>query len=291
MDVKSYEFTTFEKAKVKASETSEFQFKSLFADDPHLSESHQKIIKGERESARGANFTISPIVRQHRGMNDQEVREHEMRVQDEVERRLAKIEEQAFEKGYQEGMKKGMEEIFSQTRVETESKIEYLTEMINEVLAYKAELLDAEKKEVYRMVRNLTKWVILRELKDDGQYIERLLEKLILELQTKNNLLIQVNKHHFEQMPEVLEHVEKKLGQLKNVRVEVDFDVKRQGLIVESENGIINGDLSQQFTNLDKLFGSLGLHEIEEFPELQAAPPVAEESADKNEDEGENGES
>lgn len=290
MDVKSYEFTTFEKAKVKASETSEFQFKSLFADDPHLSESHQKIIKGERESARGSNFTISPIVRQHRGMNDQEVREHEMRVQDEVERRIAKIEEQAFEKGYQEGIKKGMEETFSQTRIETESKIEHLTEMINEVIAYKAELLDAEKKEVYRMVRNLTKWVILKELKDDGLYIERLLEKLILELQTKNNLLIQVNKHHFEQMPDVLEHVEKKLGQLKNVRVEVDFDVHRQGLVVESENGIVNGDLSQQFVNLDKLFATLGLHEIEEFPNLDAK--VGTEVPPKNEnDEGENGES
>ncbi|GAB4016615.1 MAG: hypothetical protein Fur0010_16500 [Bdellovibrio sp.] len=281
MEVRSYEFLQFESKVKKADGAQPFEFKDLLSGDPRKTDRHQKVIKIERDFAKKSNFTISPIVRQHRGMDDQEVEEYEKRVLDEVEKRLSKIEEQAFAKGYEDGKAKGMEEIFNQTRAETEAKLEHLSEIINQVMLYKANLLENEKHEVYRMIKNLAKWIILRELKDDGEYAKRLLEKLILELQTKTNLLIKVNKHYFEQMPEVLEHIEKKLGLLKNVRVEIGYDIEGPGMIVESENGIINGDLAQQFINLDKLFASLGIDEQDPFP------TQINESSDSNDEGGE----
>lgn len=284
MDVKSYEFLQFANSSTRGGEASKFEFKDLLSQDPRKTDGHQKVIKIERDSAKKSNFTISPIVRQHRGLDDQEIQEYEARVHDEVERRVAKIEEEAFQKGFEEGKERGMEEIFNQTRAETEAKLEHLSEIINQVMVYKAELLEREKKDVHRTIKNLSKWVILRELKDDGQYIQRLLEKLILELQTKTNLLIQVNQHHFEQMPDVLQYVEKKIGQLKNVRVEIGYDIEGPGMIVESENGIINGDLAQQFINLDKLFNSVGLEEKDSFPKIT-------EEVKTGSDEGEGGES
>ena len=143
----------------------------------------------------------------------------------------------------------------------------------------------------YETILNLTKWVILRELKDDGEYVHRLLEKLITEIQTKSNILIQIDERSFRDMPDILEVVEERLGSLSNVRLEKDFDIDGPGIVLESDNGIINGTLKEQFNNLDKLFLKVGLineNEVESFAEeFSAEPekPEAEVSAEKPEDE------
>ena len=103
-------------------------------------------------------------------------------------------------------------------------------------------------------MKNLTKWITLKELENDGKYLERLMEKLLLEIQSRSNLLIQVNMNDFQKMPEVLEVVQSKLGELKNVRVEVDPAILTRGIILESDNGIINATMEEQFKSLDKLF-------------------------------------
>ena len=66
-------------------------------------------------------------------------------------------------------------------------------------------------------------------------------------------------------MPEVLDHLHEKLGELENVRVEVDYDIEGPGIILESQNGIINGTLKEQFNSLDKLFKTVGLENDEHF--------------------------
>ncbi|MGB0454587.1 MAG: hypothetical protein ACPGJV_12840, partial [Bacteriovoracaceae bacterium] len=62
---------------------------------------------------------------------------------------------------------------------------------------------------------------------------------------------------------------EAKLGKFTNTRVEVDYDIKDQGMVIESANGIVNGSLKQQFKNLDKLFESVGIKPSEEEVDLE----------------------
>ena len=52
-----------------------------------------------------------------------------------------------------------------------------------------------------------------------------------------------------------------KVGKLTNVRVEADLDMKENGIMLESENTIIDGSLKAQFESIDKLFLSVGLNE------------------------------
>ena len=132
-------------------------------------------------------------------------------------------------------------------------------EMINDVLAVKVSLIENQRLEIYSLIKILTKWITLKELEKDEGYLERLLNRLITEIETNDNLLIQVNKNHFEKMPKVLERVEERLGELKNVRIEVDYDIAEQGIIIESDNGIINGSIEEQLKSLDKLFESVGI--------------------------------
>lgn len=254
-EVSEYKFQSFNEAEEGNDAVKVFEFKPLLdAVQIAKSSEFQKAIKSERTFAKGTNFKVNPIVEQFRGLKDQEEREYEERVDEEVKRRVQAIQDEAFKAGFEEGVNQGREEIFDQMRNSVDQKLENFSEMINEVLCTQEEILTKQKKEIYQLLKNLSKWIVLRELNEDGKYIERLLEKLLLEMQTRNNLLIQVNPKDFSTMPEVLEHVQQRLGELKNVRIEVDSSVQTRGLIIESDNGIVNATMEEQFKNLDKLF-------------------------------------
>ena len=260
---------------------SEFTFHKFAPREIQDQDEKANELRIERSDAIRNNFSIAPVVREHRGINKQEYEERERAIEEEVARRVKRVKQEAYDLGYSEGVEIGKSEVYNQTRAESERKIELLTDMIHEVLATQADLLVKEKLAVYRTVRNLTKWVVLRELKDDGKYIERLLEKLVEELQTKSNLLIQVDPKSFADMPEVLESVEAKLGKLEHIRLELDYDIAGPGIIIDSDNGIINGTLGEQFASIDRLFEKVGIESSpEENSELFSRLTINDELSD-----------
>lgn len=277
-EVEEYEFSLFQETTMKPGEIGEFQFNDIETLTPESIETHKKVISLERKQAEKTNFSISPIVREHRGFIDQEDEEREKRIQDEVRKRIEKIKDDAFQSGYEEGLESGQKEVFNQLKAATEEKVALVSDMVEETIRCKQDLLAEEKIQTYKIVKNLVKWITLKEIKEDDNYVIRLLEKLITELQTKSNLLIMVNQAKFEKMPEILKIVEDKLGTLQNVRVETDYDIKGPGLIVESENGILNGTLTEQFRSLDKLFESEGV----DSEKVDFIPKSKEDSLSEN---------
>jgi flagellar assembly protein FliH len=254
-EVTKYEFHAFNEVEDGAENVKLFEFKPLLTNAQTLDKSDfQRLIKNEREAAKGSSFKVNPIVEEYRGFKEQESREYEERVEEEVKRRLAEIQDEAFKVGFDEGVNQGREEVFVQMRSVVDQKLENFSQMITAVLTTQEDILAKQKTEMYLLLRTLAKWIVLRELKEDGKYIERLLEKLLLEMQVRSNLLIQVNTNDFSQMPEILEHVQGRLGEIKNVRIEMDAHVSVNGIVVESDNGIINASMEEQFKSLDKLF-------------------------------------
>ncbi len=295
--VSDYEFRPLKSPKgPNDGSISEFDFQPLSRNQVMDVQQHEKVIKIERNNADRSNFKISPVVREHRGINRQEELERQRLIQEEVERQLVKVQEIAYKEGLEKGMQDGREEVFQQLRSEVDAKIEQLQEMINDVLRTQVDLIANEKIAVYKTIKNLTKWIILRELKDDGDYILRLLEKLISELQVKSNILIQLDPKSFSEMPDVLELLQARMGTLEKVRVECDYDIEGPGIVVESDNGIINGSLKEQFQSLAKLFENVGLSDDEGFSaqEFYDTPSINEEITsvrNENSEEGDDSES
>ncbi len=264
--IKGYTFINFEeqpeifhKEKVKDFTLHSFEQEELVEDLDQIKEA----IHQERKTAEKNNFKIATIVSKHRGLLQDKENERQRQIEAEVARRVELLREEAFTQGFEEGKRQGEELVINELKGAVEEKLAHLTELINDVVATRDDILTNQKKEMFTMIKNLTKWIILRELENDGEYLTRLLEKLIVELQSKSNILIQVSKQHFDAVPEALEIIENKIGKLENVRVEVDYEIEEHGLIVSSDNGIIKGTLEQQFASLDKLFESVGLDSAE----------------------------
>lgn len=239
---------------------SDFEMKSLKDAANFKNNISEEVIRSERELESGSAFSILPLVKEHRGLLDQEERDYEATIEAEVQRRLKELYDKTKEQAYQDGHQEGYEKAYAQGMESITERVEDFVDMMNDVKNQTNEIIEYNKKDSIEMIKNLTKWITLKELEDE-EYLTRLLNKLILEMNTKSNLIVRVNKESFKYMPEVIEKVEAKVGELTNVRVEVDLDHDEKGIILESENGIIDASLEAQFKSLDKIFEAVSTDE------------------------------
>ena len=219
------------------------------------------ILEKERALAEKNNFEIHPVVKEKRGIRNQERAVKEEAIESEIQKRLEKIQEEAFREGYEEGKNKGRNDVYEQTKIEAGEKLERLGELVDEVLKSKISLIREEKKQIYNLIQTLAKWVILRELKNDGDYLKRLLDGLAQEVEDNSEVLVYVDQESFNNMPEFIDYAKEKLSDFKNVKVEADQNMEGTGIVICSESEIISGTLSDQFKSLDKLFYSCGINE------------------------------
>lgn len=261
--VESYSFEDFSHLPVHgAGEVKDFLFNEL---GTRRTESerpeHQGMIRQEREFAEKNSFKFSPIVEKYRGIKNQEEQDIYKKIEEEVVRRVRQIRDEAFREGYKNGEIKGLQEIQSKTLKQSEEKIIRLADMIQEVHAKRDEVFEKQRKQIYELVKVLVKWVLMREVDKDDNYIERLMEKLILEIQERSHLIIRVNEADFTGMPEILETIQNKLGKLTNVRIEINHDLNHKGITIECDSAIIDGTLSSQLELIDRLFESSDAYE------------------------------
>ncbi|MFT6632307.1 MAG: flagellar assembly protein FliH [Bacteriovoracaceae bacterium] len=239
---------------------SEFELKSLNAAQDFKHNITEEGIRQEREFEAGSAFEMSEIIKEHRGLNRQAEEDFQIRVKAEVEKRIEALREEAYGEGYNAGKELGRDEAYTDTKAQFDEKAQQFAEQVDSLKENIQSVYQQSKDNAYLMVKNLSKWVILKEV-DEKYYLARLLEKLIHEINSKSNLVIHVNEDAFGYMPEIVKIVERKVGKLTNVRMEVDFEMTDNGIKLESENNIIDGSLEAQFKSIDALFKSVGLNE------------------------------
>lgn len=221
----------------------------------------EEIIRIERKAAEENRFEINPVVKDLRGISDQEKQDQEKKVQVEIQNRLSAVKSSAEEEGFKKGFEAGQQKAYEEAREIFSQKINEFICAIDEIKELREELYQNEMSEAYKLIRSLAKWVCLKEIDEDNRYLSRLMEKLILELNQKKNLLIRVSAENFGKMEGVLEEVQEKVGTLTNVRIEIDHEMNGdKGIILESEKGIIDGSFKAQFETFDRVFDSVGIN-------------------------------
>lgn len=241
-------------------EVSSFELRSLKDTSAFKSQITEEVIRTERGFEKDKSFSILPLVREHRGIKSQEEADYRNSIEKEVEARVQAAIEQARQEGFQAGHQEGYGKAYQEAMGKLDVKVEDFADILGDLKDQCHKVLSENKAEAYKMVKSLTQWISLKELDNEG-YLDRLLEKLILEMNTKSNLVVRVSQDSFKRMPEVVDRVQAKMGQLTNIRVEVDLDQEGPGIILESDNGIIDGSIKAQMASLDKIFESVGADE------------------------------
>jgi flagellar assembly protein FliH len=264
LDIKNYEFSDLQNShEASESDFRPFSFVELNGSSVKGDFPTEEGIRAERSFEKKNNFTIDGIVRQSRGHHAQENSDFQQKVNSEVEIRLKKIEHDAYAEGLEKGRLEGRERAFSEFEKNLSGQLDDLASILASVKTESEKLLLANRSEVLEFVKRFSKWIVLKEI-DEKNYLDLLLEKLILELNSRKNIIIKVGQKNFSQMPDIIQKVESRVGQLINVRVEIVPELKYPGIILESENGLINGSLEGVFSNIDQIFQQLNLQEHRE---------------------------
>jgi flagellar assembly protein FliH len=253
-EIKPFQFSDLQSNHVvQHNQFKSFEFQNLQGESASEINISEDDIRSERKFAKKNNFKIDEIVRDYRGLSRQEQNDLEQRIQDEVKRRLDAAYEEAYKEGIERGQNEGREAAHSEFKETLVKRIEDLDQVISKVHSQSNKILENNKQEVYEFIKRFTKWILLKEI-NEKTYLEGLLEKLILELNARKNLIVKVGRANFSQMPEVIQLVESRLGHLTNVRVEIVPEINYPGIILESENGLIDGSMEGVFQNIDKIF-------------------------------------
>lgn len=252
--IKPFQFSDLESTHVVTqTKFQPFEFQALSGEAVKTMTISDDDIRSERTFAQKNNFKIDEIVKDYRGLSRQEQNDLEQRIQQEVKKRLEAAYQEAYQEGIERGREEGREAALAEYHESLGQKVEEFTHVISQVQGQTDKVLEKNRHEVYEFIKRFTKWILMKEI-NEKVYLENLLEKLILEINVRKNLIIKVGRANFSQMPEVIQAVENRLGQLSNVRVEIVPEINHPGIILESENGLIDGSLEGVFQNIDKIF-------------------------------------
>jgi flagellar assembly protein FliH len=260
-EIKAFEFSDLKGTHVVSStQFQSFSFKDLKGEVFNADKPSDDLIRQERGYEQKNNFKIDGVVRDLRGISKQEQTDQEKKIEIEVRKRLETAYQEAYLEGLEKGRLEGEARAFTEFQEEMQLKVVEFEDVILQVKAQTTGLIEQNKTEVYEFIKRFSKWILMKEI-NEKVYLEALLEKLILELNARKNLTIKIGQSSFKDMPDVIKTVEAKLGQLQNVRVEVVPEIVHPGIILESENGLIDGSLEGVFQNIDRIFEQVVGHE------------------------------
>jgi flagellar assembly protein FliH len=256
-DVKTFTFDEIKSENVAtSSKFKSFSFQTIHGEPFNSDRPSEETIRQERTAAQNSDFKFDDTVMEFRGLSRQEQNDTENRIEHEVQKRLKAAFEDAYREGLEKGKSEGREHTMRSIDQALVEKMNELATVINDVKLHSETLLQINKIEIQEFIRRFTKWILMKEV-NEKTYLTDLLERLILELNARKNLIVKVGSGNFSQMPEVIAAVETKLGQLVNVRIEIVPELKHPGIILESENGLIDGSLEGVFETIDKIFSQV----------------------------------
>lgn len=259
-DVKPFSFNALEGTPVGGSQGFQsFEFRDLSKNAAPANKPNAKIIRAEREAEAKTQFKMDALVRDLRGLSAQEKDDLEKRISEQVEQRIRETREKAYREGVEKGRLEGADAAMREAMAAHERQISEVEGMLADLRRQCEERLESHRHDIYEMSKRLIKWLVLKEVKDEG-YLPKLVEKLVLEMNQRTNLIIRVHPDDFAMMPQVVEALEKRIGNLPNVRVEPDLDMKGRGIVLETENGILDATPDALFQTIDKMFESVVSH-------------------------------
>ncbi len=208
----------------------------------------------EKLSVKDSRFSINAISKTALSIDEEELRAIEEKVKRRVSDLSEEAKENAFTIGYEEGLKKGYKEAYEKHQLEGKNKIEQFEKFISECESAKKDLFIANERFLIEIVFRVARLILLKELSTDREYILRLTKELIEKVGVRENIKIRLNAEDMATAVQLKEGLEKSLGVLTNLSVEVSNQVHRGGCMIETEWNAIDASIETQLQGIYAAF-------------------------------------
>lgn len=201
---------------------------------------------------KNSRFAVSDLARGPLSIAEEE----EARIQSEIQRRLDKkleaIREEVKSEAYREGHAAGQEAAKAQVLEAAKPQLEQFQKLVSLFEGAKTELFKANEQLLLKIITQVAKSIVLRELKEDTDYTKRLVINLLERLGTRENIKIYVSTQVFSAVEGLKRDLAQSLGQLKNITIEADPEIEDMGCRVETEFGEVDADIAIQLKSIEE---------------------------------------
>lgn len=200
------------------------------------------------------DFKIDPQVATQMGLTNARNKEEKRLFDNEVFKFVQTIKDDAYAEAYklgrEEGIKVARAEALIEAEAEIKQKLQSMVEMTQGLDNYRQKMYQQNETEIVRFCYFIAEKILLKEVKANKEYVAEIIKKMIpddeaceVRLSAPDHAFIQTHMHLLE----------KDLN-MQAIKFVADENLKDGDVIVETQNGILDGTLQ---TRLEKLKHSI----------------------------------
>lgn len=195
---------------------------------------------------KASRFAVSPVVRNHLSIEQEERRVIEEKVRARIDAVTAEVKDRAYQEGFAAGRKEGHQQAYEEWKKEGIDRMQKIDSFLKAAEEAKTDIYRANEEFLIQLIFLVARKVILRDLKEDKEYLARLVRSILERVGVRENIRVKINRTDLENLELLQQNLENQLGKLSNFKVEISDEVKLGGCVVETELNEINASLSRQ---------------------------------------------
>jgi flagellar assembly protein FliH len=208
------------------------------------------------DSEADTRFNMHPASRKYLGIENEEHRHLEGRINEEVEKRLQELREQARVEGFAKGREEGIAAAKEEFSQQSQPVFDHFQKVLVEFEGAKDEIFHANEEFLIQLVFQIAQQVTLKELKTDREYVKNLCSQLVEKIGAKDHVKIKIGKDDFEQIDAIREHLKQQFIDLKNIQIDVSEEFNSGGCKVETDLARINASVETQLQLISQALGA-----------------------------------
>jgi flagellar assembly protein FliH len=203
------------------------------------------------DSGANTKFQLHAAAKRLLGVENEELSHIEDRVQAEVQSRLEKISAQAYQDGYKKGENDGRVQAESDAKAQFAPMMAQFNELVAGFDSIKQDLYHSNEQLLIRLIFDISKEVLLRDLKQDPEYVKRLAAQVIEKIGAKDSVRVRISRSDFSNVEQIREFIKSSFPELKNIQIDPSDDLELGGCKVETDLSRINASVAMQLQSLE----------------------------------------
>ncbi len=196
------------------------------------------------------DFKIDGQVAQQMGLSDARSREKKRVFDAEVLKYVQSIKDDAYNEAYklgrEQGIQKAKEEALTMATEDIKNSIHSLVKVSTGIDNYRKKMYDENEEEIVRFCYFLAEKILIKEVHQNKEYVAEIIKKMITADEACSVRLSPDDLKFIETHKELLSND----LNLETIKFELDESLSAGDVIVETQNGTLDGKLS---TRLEKL--------------------------------------
>lgn len=206
----------------------------------------------QNHEARG-DFRVDKVVAEYVGIDELEKESQAKEVAKQALNLSKEVQEQAYKEAYELGLKEGKETAYAEEKDRIESEMKIFNSLIEEVKVIKSDLMKENETQIVSLCFYMAKRLLMKEVEVNEEYIKTLIKKTLEMAQSDEEVTIRVSPKDKVWLDQHEESIFKELNLDPSTKIEEDKLVKRGGVIIETNHGVIDATFEQRLEKLESV--------------------------------------